>query len=133
MNATLQGLISNAERAWSERQHDGKTHVTVVVDTSSLARGARETLAALQSAAANPANDMVVHITGSWGFCWMEPCVMVRSAAGTRSVLYHDITADLVPELVERCVTNGSDWPEMALGIVDGTATAYIRLLSDHN
>ncbi len=132
MNATLDGLISSAEQAWAERQHDGKTHVTVVVDTSSLARGARETLAALKEAEANPANGMVVHITGSWGFCWMDPCVTVRSAAGTRTVLYHDITADLVPDLVERCVTNGGDWPEMALGVVDGTATPEIPLLSDH-
>ncbi len=130
MNERLRELIAGAKQRWDDRQRDGKVHVAVVVDTSSISRGAEATLTALKSAAAD--GSFEVHISGSWGFCWMEPCVTVRSAAGTRTILYRDITADRVPELLDRCVTGGGDWPEMALGVVDGTATTEIPLLSDH-
>lgn len=130
MNATLQQLIADAERRWDDRRHDGKVHVTVVMDTSSIARGARDTLEAFQRAAEVAPDNLAVHITGSWGFCWMEPCVLVRSAAGTRTVMYHDITEDRVADLLTRVLQN-RDWPEMALGVVEGNATEEIPLLED--
>ncbi|MEX2080567.1 MAG: NADH-quinone oxidoreductase subunit F, partial [Dehalococcoidia bacterium] len=131
MNARLGELISAAERRRDERRGDGRVHFGVVIDTSSRARGADATLGALRMAAGGDSR-MDVTATGSWGFCWMEPCVSVRSAAGTRTVLYHDITDDRVPELVQRCVVDGGDWPEMALGVVEGTATPEIPLLTEH-
>ncbi len=133
MNPSLQLLIDDAKRDWDATHHDGKVHITVALDTSSIARGAEETLGALRSAAANPALNLEVGISGSWGFNWMEPTLTVRSAGGTRTVLYANVTADRVPELLERCVQESGDLPELALGVVEGNATDAIPLLGDHH
>jgi NADH-quinone oxidoreductase subunit F len=130
MNAQLQALLENARAAWDARKLDGRVHLDVCVDTSSLARRADETLAALRKEVDANSLPVEVGITGSWGFCWMEPTVLVRSADGSRSVLYHDITLERVPELV-RAALDGKDVPELALGVVDGEPRA-LPLLADH-
>jgi NADH-quinone oxidoreductase subunit F len=132
MNSKLQDISLDAKSAWDRERHDGRVHVTVSVDTSSLARGAQATLDALREAANDPALNLAVGITGTWGFNWMEPTLTVRSAGGTRSVLYGNVTADRVPELVERCVRDGGDLPALAIGVVEGNATGDIPLLADH-
>ena len=108
MNAELLTLTAEAKGAWNDRRHDGKVHINVCIDTSSIARGAQETLEALRTAVARDRLNVEVGITGSWGFCWLEPTLTVRSAAGTRTVLYADVTANRVDELLES-VTAGRD------------------------
>ena len=132
MNAKLEGLIEAAKKSWAADQASGRTKVNVTFDTSSLARGGQKTLAAIRAALAAKGVAADVGVTGSWGFCWMEPCVTVRSAAGTRTVLYANITPDVVDEVVQRTMVEGGDMPELALGVVDGNATADIPLLSEH-
>ena len=102
MNARLQLLIDEAKQRWDAARHDGKVHITVAIDTSSIARGAEVTLAALRAAAANRALNLEVGVSGSWGFNWLEPTLTVRSAGGTRTVLYANVTADRVPEFIDR-------------------------------
>ncbi|MGB4863226.1 MAG: NADH-ubiquinone oxidoreductase-F iron-sulfur binding region domain-containing protein [Tepidiformaceae bacterium] len=131
MNAQLESMISAAKTAWANEQSSGRIRIRVTLDTSSLARGADETLAKLEAAAESKKLVADVGITGSWGFCWMEPCVTVRSAAGTQTILYGNITPDRVDEFIEN-VAAGNDMPELALGVVEGNATAEIPLLSDH-
>ena len=55
----------------------------------------------------------------------------MRTAAGTQTVLYANVTPDRVDELIEK-VAAGQDMPELALGVVEGNPTADIPLLSDH-
>ncbi len=132
MNATLQAMIDAAKRARDDRQRDGKVHVTVVHDTSSLSRGAEQTLAAIREIVAQHRLNIEVGIAGSWGFCWMEPTVAIRSASGARTVLYGNVTADRVPEFLQRVVVEGRDMSELAIGVVEGTATDEVPLLGDH-
>ena len=131
MNARLQKLIDNAKAAWNAEQASGRVRIRVTLDTSSIARGAEETLARLREAAASRKIDADVGITGSWGFCWMEPCVTVRSAAGTHAVLYGNVTPERVDELIA-AIAAGRDLPELALGVIEGNATPEIPLLEDH-
>jgi NADH-quinone oxidoreductase subunit F len=132
MNAQIQGMVDAAKKAWDAEKVDGRIKVNVTLDTSSLARGADETLAAIRKAVSEHGMAADVGITGSWGFCWMEPCVTVRSAAGTRTVLYGNVTPDVVAEFVRQTILEGGDMPELALGVIDGNATDEIGLLSDH-
>jgi NADH:ubiquinone oxidoreductase subunit F (NADH-binding)/ferredoxin-like protein FixX len=132
MNQRLGVMIDDAKRALSARKSDGKVHLAIVHDTSSIARGAEAVIAAIRKAVADGGLNAVVTTTGSWGFNWMEPTIAVRSAAGTRTVLYANVTADRVPEFLERTVVQGKDMPELALGVVEGVPTDEIVLLTDH-
>lgn len=131
MNTRLESIISAARQSWAAEQASGRVRINVTLDTSSQARGADTVIAKLREAVAAKKLVADVGITGSWGFCWMEPCVTVRTAAGTQTVLYGNITPDRVDELVGK-VAAGQDWPEMALGVVEGNPTPDIPLLSDH-
>ena len=131
MNTRLESIISAAKSSWAAEQASGRIRITVTRDTSSLARGADETIARLNAAVESKKLVADVGITGSWGFCWMEPCVTVRSAAGTHTILYGNVTPDRVEEFID-VVASGKDMPELALGVVEGNPTAEIPLLSDH-
>ena len=131
MNAKLESIISAAKQSWQSEQASGKIRINVTLDTSSQARGAEETIAKLKQAVADKRLVADIGITGSWGFCWMEPCVAVRTAAGTHTVLYGNVTPDRVDELVE-AVAAGRDLPELALGVIEGNPLPDIGLLSDH-
>lgn len=132
MNAKLQAIISEATENWKAERNSGRPRIAITIDTSSLARGAEETLARMREVVET--NNLKVDITqtGSWGFCWMEPLVSVRSAAGTRTVLYSEITVDRVEEFIERTIFEGEDIPEWALGVIEGNATEDIPLLAQH-
>ena len=131
MNSRLESLISSAKQSWASEQASGRVRINVTLDTSSKAKGAGEVLQKLRDAVEAKKLVADVRITGSWGFCWMEPCVTVRTAAGTQTVLYANVTPDRVDELIEK-VAAGQDMPELALGVVEGNPTADIPLLSDH-
>lgn len=131
MNSRLESLISSAKQSWASEQASGRVRINVTLDTSSQAKGAGKVLAKLRDAVETKKLVADVGITGSWGFCWMEPCVTVRTAAGTQTVLYANVTPDRVDELIEK-IAAGQDLPELALGVVEGNPTADIPLLSDH-
>ncbi len=131
MNSRLESLISSAKQSWASEQASGRVRINVTLDTSSQAKGAGKVLAKLRDAVETKKLVADVGITGSWGFCWMEPCVTVRTAAGTQTVLYANVTPDRVDELIEK-IAAGQDLPELALGVVEGNPTADIPLLSEH-
>ena len=132
MNARLEALAAAARTRWDADRATGREKVNLCLDTSSLARGGAETLAALEAAVAAKGLNVDITATGSWGFCWLEPTLSVRSAGGTRTVLYHSLTPDRVDEFVEATIVVGGDFPELALGVVEGVATDEIGLLEDH-
>lgn len=132
MNDRLQVLIDNARELWESDQRDGKVHINVTLDTSSLARGADETLAALRDIVQREKLPVDVGITGSWGFNWLEPTVSVRSAGAAETVLYANVLADRAAEFLQRTVVEQGVMPELALGVVEGNAHDGIPLLSEH-
>ena len=132
MNSRLETMIVDARSAWARERSNGKVRLTVVLDTSSIARGAQQTLDALNAAVAAGHLNADVAIAGSWGFNWMEPCVAVRNASGTETVLYGNITADRVDAFLQAVVVEGRNIPEWAIGVSEGTSTAEIPALADH-
>jgi len=132
MNARLQTIIDEAKARVETKNTNGREKVNVCIDTSSIARGGEETLAKIREVAEAKGLRIDIGVTGSWGFSWMEPTVTVRSAAGTQTILYANVTADRVEEFIEATVVSGGTMPELALGVVEGTATDDIALLSDH-
>lgn len=123
-------MIGDASRAWASAHADGRIRINVCIDTSSLAVGADATLAAFRDAVAARNLPVEVGITGSWGFCWMEPTVTVRTAGGTRTVLYANVTPDRVDDLLEAALDD-RDVPDLALGVVEGTSHV-VPPLSEH-
>ena len=132
MNARLEALAAAARTRWDADRATGREQINLCLDTSSLARGGAETIAALEAAIGAKGLSVDITTTGSWGFCWLEPTVSVRSAGGTRTVLYHSLTPDRIDEFVEATIVAGGDFPELALGVVEGVATEEIGLLQDH-
>lgn len=131
MNAQLQTLINAAKAAWDAEQKNGRTHVSVCIDTSSLAVSGDQTLVALRAAVAEKGLPVDVGITGSSGFCWLEPTVTVLSADASRTVLYGQITPDRVAEFVSTVLVDGRDLPELAIGVIEGPSNG-IAMLADH-
>ena len=125
-------LINTAQKIWEDERTGGRQVVTVCLDTSSLAVGAQATLDALRVAIDRSGHDVILRTSGSWGFCWLEPTVSVRSAAGGLTILYHSVTEDRVEEFVQRTIVEGETMPELALGVVEGNATAEIGFLAEH-
>ena len=130
-NRALQEVIDAAKDAWAAERGSGKVIITVSIDTSSSARGAEATLAALRERIAARKLDATVGITGSWGFNWMEPTLTVRSAAGTLTVLYGNVTPGRVDELLDRCVVASDVLPELAIGVVEGVHPD-VKPLAEH-
>jgi NADH:ubiquinone oxidoreductase subunit F (NADH-binding)/(2Fe-2S) ferredoxin len=131
MNAQLQSIIDAAKAAWEAERKSGRIRVNVCIDTSSLAVRGDETLAALRKAATDKGLAVDVGITGSAGFCWLEPTVTVRSADASRTVLYGQITPDRVAEFVSAVLVEGRDLADLAIGVVEGPSNG-IPMLDDH-
>ncbi len=132
MNARFAAIAADAQERWDAERASGREQINFCLDTSSLACGGAETLAALREAVATRGLDVEIATTGSWGFCWLEPTVSVRSAGGTRTVLYHSLTPDRVEEFVQATIVEAGEFPELALGVVEGAASDRIGLLQDH-
>src|SRR5690606_3431874 len=117
MNAKLTTLIQQASDAWDRSFSNGRARVTVTHDTTSITRRADDTIARLRAAVASKRIDADVGITGSWGMSWIEPCIAVRSAAGTRTILYANITPDVADQFIQQVLVEGADFPEHAVGV----------------
>ena len=115
MNTRLESIIAAAKQSWNAEQASGRIRINVTLDTSSRARGADQVLENLRAAVEEKRIVADIGVTGSWGFCWMEPCVTVRTAAGTQTVLYGNVTPDRVDELIAKAAA-GQDLREMARG-----------------
>ncbi len=132
MNERLQAIIDEAKRSYEAWLSNGRPKVAVCLDTSSLARGADETLARIRELVEREGIDADVGITGSWGFCWLEPTVTVRTAAGTRTILYGEVTPDKAEEFVRRTLVENGEYPELAIGVVEGVSSEGVQPLSEH-
>ena len=89
---TYDELRSAAAASWQAVADPSRPLFVVSVNTSSIASGAAETLAALKALSEGGAGFDVMQ-TGDTGFAWMEPVVQVTKPGG-QSVLYGKITAE---------------------------------------
>jgi len=88
------------------QRYDVGTTIVVGMGTCGIAAGARETLWALSDEVAR--RGIRTHLTtgGCIGQCAYEPLVTVHRADAP-PVMYGNVTADKVPELVEKHLVNG--------------------------
>jgi NADH-quinone oxidoreductase subunit F len=76
---------------WAAFEKPQRPLFVVSINTSSIASGATETLAALRALSARDGFD--VGVTGDTGLAWAEPVVQVRRPDAP-TVLYGRVTAD---------------------------------------
>jgi NADP-reducing hydrogenase subunit HndB len=88
------------------QRYDVGTTLVVGMGTCGIAAGARETLRALSDELARCGIDAHLTIGGCIGKCDYEPLLTVHRADAP-PVMYGNVTADKVTELVEKHLVNG--------------------------
>ncbi len=119
-------LCAAAGPVWAAAEKPPRPLFVVSINTSSIAAGANETLAALRALSEPGGFD--VGIVGDTGMAWAEPVVQVRRP-NAPTVLYGSVTADKA-EAFASAAANGIA-KELALGIVDGPAADGVPALAD--
>jgi len=119
--STYAELRQQAEAAWRAVESPPRPRVAVSLNTSSIAVGAEESLAALRSEVERRGLVADVAVTGDTGLSYEEPVVEVAWPDGRR-ILYRRITADMVPRLVEEVLVKDGMAPELALAVASGQA-----------
>jgi (2Fe-2S) ferredoxin len=88
------------------QRYDVGTTLVVGMGTCGIAAGARETLRALSDELARCGIEAHLTITGCIGQCAYEPLVTIHQADAS-PVMYGHVTADKVPELVDKHLVQG--------------------------
>ncbi len=109
-------LKAKADDVWQPFAEPQRTLIKVGVTTCSGVVGARETLEAIRSEVASRGLQADVMVTGCWGLCYAEPIVEVVRP-GRPGVLYGDLTADKVPQLIGQAVAGDGVAAELALAV----------------
>jgi NADH-quinone oxidoreductase subunit F len=119
-------LRAAADGAWKAVENPPRPLFIVSVNTSSIAAGARETLAALTKLSGGGGFDVMQ--TGDTGFAFAEPVVQVTQPGGT-SILYGRVTADKAEAFAATAAKGVAR--DHALGVVTGGAVDGVPALSD--
>ena len=125
-------LRARANEAWQTVETPPRPRIAVGITTCSRAKGADDTLAAIRREVAqrNLAVDVVV--TGCWGLCYAEPMLEIAKPSGQR-VLYQQVTADRVPQLIDEALDGEGVCGVLALGVGRADAGAgppFLRIAS---
>jgi len=115
--ASYEELKASAVKAWEAVGEPQGLLIKVGVSTCSRAAGALETLAAVRAELAARGVEADVMVTGCWGLCYAEPLVEVRRP-GRPGVLYGNLTADKVPQLIEGAIAGEGAAPQFALAVL---------------
>ncbi len=91
------------------------TTILVGMGTCGIAAGAQETMQALESELTKRGIDAQLSPVGCLGVCSKEPLVDI-SQASNNHVLYANITAEMVPRLVEEHLVHGRPVKSWVLG-----------------
>jgi len=129
MSETYDELRAAAEQAWSRYADPARTLIKVGIATCSRVVGAEETLEALRREIAKRQLEADVMVTGCRGLCYAEPMVEIQQP-GKSPVLYHDLTAEKVPNLVETVLVGGEFGAAVALAVVGDQALGSVPALS---
>lgn len=119
-------LRAAAVKTWSAVEKPARPLFIVSINTSSIAAGADETLAALRALSAKGGFD--VGITGDTGMAFAEPVVQVRRP-GAASVLYGGVTPAKAAAFAAAAAKGIAQ--ELAIGIVDGPTVDGVPTLAD--
>jgi len=90
-------------------------HVLVGTATCGRAAGALDVIDAFKNELARQSTDVRIIQVGCIGLCYAEPLVIISKPESLR-IVYHNITPDLVPRLVEGYIIGDDPCLELALG-----------------
>lgn len=110
---TFKNLTDRAKSEWEALQSG--THILVGTATCGRAAGAMETVKTFEEELKRRNIEVKVIEVGCMGLCYAEPLVTISRPESLR-VVYHHITQELVPRLVEGYIINDDPCLELALG-----------------
>jgi NADH:ubiquinone oxidoreductase subunit F (NADH-binding) len=122
----LDTMRASAAEAWDAYARPARPLFIVSINTSSIAAGAEDTLAALRALSRDGGFD--VAITGDTGFSFAEPVVRVVRPGGP-TVLYGHVTADRAASFTS--AASKGIMKDLAIGIVDGPGRNGVPALND--
>ena len=94
------------------------THILVGTATCGRAAGALDVIDAFKIELSRQSIDVPIIQVGCIGLCYAEPLVIISKPESLR-IVYHNITPDLVPRLVEGYIIGDDPCLELALGTFD--------------
>jgi NADH-quinone oxidoreductase subunit F len=113
---TFNEIKYRAESEWEALQ--GSIHILVGTATCGRAAGALDVIEAFEKKLSrNGIDARVIHV-GCMGLCYAEPLVVI-SKPGSFHVVYHNITPELVPRLVDGYIIGDDPCLELALGLLE--------------
>lgn len=121
--AAFERLREEAQQRWDAMWNGDRMVVSVGIDSSSQAKGARQVLAACQQALQGT-NAIVREVSGN-GAMWMEPFVEIRRP-GEPPIVYGWITPEDIPDLL------AGKLQERAVGVRGPEPFGDIRPLDEH-
>jgi NADH-quinone oxidoreductase subunit F len=128
---TFEEIRKRAQAQWKALQKD--THVLVGTATCGRAAGALDVIDAFKNELARRSIVAPIIQVGCIGLCYAEPLVIISKPESLR-IVFHNITPDLVPRLVEGYVAGDDPCLELALGTLetDDRGDPYIPELPRH-
>jgi len=93
-------------------------HILVGTATCGKAAGALDVIDAFKNEFVRQSIDVPIIQVGCIGLCYAEPLVIISKPESLR-IVYHNITPDLVPRLVEGYIMGDDPCLELALGTLD--------------
>jgi NADH:ubiquinone oxidoreductase subunit F (NADH-binding)/ferredoxin len=133
----LEDLVRQAEPARRRIEALDKPRVSVCIDTSSIAKGALETLAAIRNEVARRRIDVVVDQVGGNGLSFANPVVIVQKPPtasdphGPRILYQRVLPGDAAP-FVESVLVKDEAYDRWTLGAAHGSPGAHVPDMDSH-
>jgi NADH-quinone oxidoreductase subunit F len=127
---TFSDIQAQAESAKRRIEARDRSRLAVCIDTSSIAVGAIETLAALRDEVSRRSVDVVVDQVGGNGMSFANPVVELTRPDGAR-IIYQKVQAADVPGFVDALAAGNvdNDW---LLGAIDAPDTEHLVNMDDY-
>jgi len=119
---TFQEIKNRSRSEWEALQSD--TYILIGTATCGRAGGALATLEAFKTELARRETKVEIIEVGCMGLCYAEPLVTISKPDSFR-VVYHNITPELVPRLVEGYIMGDDPCLELALGTLEENEEGY--------
>jgi NADH-quinone oxidoreductase subunit F len=113
---TFEDIRKKAQAQWEFLK--SSIHVLVGTATCGRAAGALDVIDAFKGDLARRGIDVPIIQVGCIGLCYAEPLVIISKPESLR-IVYHNITPDLVPRLVEGYIVGDDPCLELALGTLE--------------
>jgi NADH:ubiquinone oxidoreductase subunit F (NADH-binding)/(2Fe-2S) ferredoxin len=127
---TFQETKEKAESIWRDFADRGKRRVLVGGGSCGRAAGAHELMRVIRIFLQESAVPIAVHEVGCLGLCYAEPLVEL-SAPGMPRVMYRDVTAENVLDLLRDFFVHGRAGRDNAMAVMDGPATDGIPAFAE--